>query len=128
MEEKNKILFLEVNNKKSVQLKFIKGYLDEIIISVKKYKELVGNGVIDKESILDIEKVTIIMPSSKQNEILVENGRKYLSEDPKENDVNQTGKFSFRIKDPEREPFHFYVKNGVKYTERSLQIQSKKGR
>ncbi|BBM18473.1 hypothetical protein G15_2138 [Enterococcus avium] len=51
--------------------------------------------MIDKESILDIEKVTIIMPSSKQNEILVENGRKYLSDDPKENDVNQTGKVSF---------------------------------
>ncbi|MGL9814866.1 hypothetical protein IGK51_001449 [Enterococcus sp. DIV0098] len=86
---------MEVNNKKSVQLRFIDGYLVEIIISVKKYKELVGNGVIDKESILDIEKVTIIMPSSKQNEILVENGRKYLSDDPKENDVNQTGKVSF---------------------------------
>lgn len=99
MAEKTKELFLEVNNKKSVQLKFENGFLSEIIISVKKYKELLGNGVIDKESIYDIEKITIIMPSSKLNQILVENGRKFLSDDSEKIDPNQTGKFTFRIKD-----------------------------
>lgn len=128
MTEKLKELFLEVNNKKSVQLKFENEFLSEIIISVKKYKELLGNGVIDKESIYDIEKITIIMPSSKQNEILIENGRKYLSDKAEKNDPNQTGKFVFRIKDPEQEPFSFYVKEGVRYNERSLQIQNKGGR
>lgn len=125
MEQKGKEIFLEVSNKKSVQLKFENDFLSEIIISVKKYKELLGNGVIDKESIYDVEKITIIMPSSKLNEILIENGRKYLSENPVENDPNQTGKFVFRIKDPEKEPFHFYVKEGVRYNQRSLSIQKK---
>lgn len=128
MEEKKAELFLEVNNKKSVQLKFINGFLSEIIISVKKYKELLGNGVITSDSIFDIEKIVLIMPSSKMNEIPIQNGRQYLSDEPVANDPNQTGKFVFRIKDPNHEPFSFYVKEGVRVNERSLQIQRKKGK
>lgn len=129
MEEKTKELFLEViKNNNSVKLVSVNGFLTEIIISVKKYKELLLNGVITKDSIYDIEKVTVIMPSSKQNEIPIENGRKYLSDDPAQNDPNQTGKFVFRIKDPEREPFSFYVKEGFKINERALNIQNKRGK
>lgn len=66
MEEKEKReLFLEViKNSNSVKLVFVSGYLKEIIISVKKYKELLGNGAITKESIFDIEKIMLIMPDS----------------------------------------------------------------
>lgn len=114
MEEKARELFLEVNNKKSVRLIYKNGHLVEIIISVKKYKELLGNGVVDQESIYDIERIILIMPSSKQNEIPVENGRKYLSEISAENDPNQTGKFVF------------HVLEGYQINERALNIQNKK--
>ncbi|MCB6916212.1 hypothetical protein LIZ91_06390 [Enterococcus avium] len=128
MEEKEKReLFLEViKNSNSVRLIFVNGFLKEVIISVKKYKELLGNGVITKESIFDIEKIMLIMPDSKQNLIQIENGRKYLSEEEAKNDPNQTGKFIFRIKDPETEPFSFYVKEGHRITERALHIQNKR--
>lgn len=130
MEEKEKKeLFLEVvKNSNSVKLVFVNGYLNEVIISVKKYKELLGNGVITKESIFDIEKIMLIMPDSKQNLIPIENGRKYLSEQEAQNDPNQTGKFTFHIKNPQMEPFSFYVKSGYKINERALNIQNKKGR
>ncbi|MEY8498784.1 hypothetical protein [Enterococcus avium] len=128
MEEKGiRELFLEViKNSNSVSLVFVNGFLKEVIISVKKYKELLGNGVITKESIFDIEKIMLIMPDSKQNLIPIENGRKYLSEEEAKNDPNQTGKFIFRIKDPETEPFSFYVEEGYRITERALHIQNKR--
>ncbi|WP_137665486.1 hypothetical protein [Enterococcus hulanensis] len=129
MEEEKRELFLEViKNSNSVKLVFVDGYLKEVIISVKKYKELLGNGVITKESIFDIEKIMLIMPDSKQNLIPIENGRKYLSGKPVENDPNQTGRFTFRIKNPEKEPFSLYVRQGVKINERALNIQNKRGR
>lgn len=129
MEQKPKELFLEViKNNNSVKLVCDNGFLTEIVISVKKYKELLFNGVITKDSIYDIEKVTVIMPSSKQNEIPIENGRKYLSEEAVKNDPNQTGKFIFRIKDPEKEPFSFYVREGYKINERALNVQNKRGK
>lgn len=115
MGEKSREVFLEViKNNKSVILEYENDYLSKIIISVKKYKELLGNGVVDSDSILDVESITIIMPSLKQTNILIENGRKYLSEKPEENCVYQTGSFTF------------YVKEGMKYTQRSLNIQNKK--
>lgn len=128
MKEKEKReLFLEViKNSNSVKLVFVSGYLKEIIISVKKYKELLGNGAITKESIFDIEKIMLIMPDSKQNLIPIENGRKYLSEEEAKNDPNQTGKFKFHVKNPKMEPFSFYVKAGYKINERALKIQNKK--
>ena len=127
MEEEKRELFLEViKNSNSVKLVFVNGYLKEVIISVKKYKELLGNGVITKESIFDIEKIMLIMPDSKQNLISIENGRKYLTEEKAKNDPNQTGKFIFRIKDPEQEPYSFYLKEGYKINERALNIQSKR--
>lgn len=116
MEDKTKELFLEVNSKKSVQLHYVNGFLNKISISVKKYKELLGNGVVDKDSIYDVDRIILIMPDSKQNEILLENGRKYLSDNPKENDPNQVGKFTF------------YVREGFKRNERALIIQNKKGK
>lgn len=114
MEEKAKELFLEVNSKNSVRLRYENEFLSEICISVKKYKELLGNGVINKESIYDVERIILIMPTSKQNEIPIENGRKYLSENPAENDPNQTGKFVF------------HVLEGYQINERALNIQNKK--
>lgn len=116
MEDKTKELFLEVNSKKSVQLHYVNGFLAKISISVKKYKELLGNGVVDKDSIYDIERIILIMPNSKQNEILLENGRKFLLDCCSKNDPNQTGKFTF------------YVREGFKINERALNIQNKKGR
>jgi hypothetical protein len=114
MEKKARELFLEVNNKKSVQLIYEKDFLTKIVISVKKFKELLGNRVIDKESIYDIERIILIMPSSKQNEIPIENGRKYLSDNPAENDPNQTGKFVF------------YVLEGFQINDRALNVQKKR--
>ena len=128
MEEKEKReLFLEViKNSNSVKLVFVSGYLKEIIISVKKYKELLGNGAITKESIFDIEKIMLIMPDSKQNLIPIENGRKYLSEEEAKNDPHHTGKFKVHVKNPKMEPFSFYVKAGYKINERALKIQNKR--
>lgn len=128
MEEKRELFLEVIKNSNSVKLVFVNGYLKEIIISVKKYKELLGNGAITKESIFDVEKIVLIMPDSKQNLIPIENGRKYLSEEEHKNDPNQTGKFTFHIKNPEMEPFSFYVKSGYKINERALNIQNKKGR
>lgn len=116
MKDKTKELFLEVNSKKSVQLHYVNDFLSEINISVKKYKELLGNGVVDKQSIYDIERIILIMPNSKQNEILLENGRKFLADCCSKNDPNQTGKFVF------------HVKEGYKVNERALNIQNKRGR
>lgn len=128
MEEKPRELHLEVNKSNSVRLVYEKTYLSQIIISVKKFKELLGNGVIDRESILDIEQIVLIMPYNKMNRIRVENGRGYLSDNPAENNPDQTGKFTFRVKDPEKEAYSFFVKEGVRYNERSLKIQNKQGR
>lgn len=99
MEKVKKRLFLTPDWKQVVPKQDEKGYLTHIVINKNKYLELIENGAIDRESILDIDAIVLFTMSGKRTEILLENGRQFLTGDRMTDDVFQTGKFIFHVKE-----------------------------
>lgn len=98
MEKIKKRIFLTPDGKQVVPMQDEKGYLTHIVINKNKYLELVKNGTIDRESILDVDAIVLLTMSGKRTEILLENGRQFLTGDRMVDDVFQTGKFIFHVK------------------------------
>lgn len=101
MEEKGrKTIYLTPDGVQVVLKQDEKGYLTRIVINKNKYLELVKNGAVDSESILEVEAIVLITMSGKRTVIPLEKSRQLLSVD-KTGNVHPTGKFIFYVKEGE---------------------------
>jgi len=100
---KNKAVGLMVDDY-TTKIIFEDNFLKQIQINLRKYKELVLNGLVDEESILDVEEVHLILTNQKVVTVPVLSGRAYYQDLIGVNSVNQKGYFTF-FADPSN-PIH----------------------